>query len=194
LEAALEAFAVTGYHGTTTRDIAARAGMSPAAVYIRFESKADLLAEISVAGHSDVLAEVVAAVAKFEDPVVRLDGIIRAFVNWHVTNSKIARVIEYELHALEPEAYERVAEIRREMSRLFRALVRDALDSKGLETADLGLVTRAIISMGVDVARWHTPGSQPTPAHLARLYADLAFKMLGLSGLPKEPAGVSGPS
>ena len=34
LEAAVAAFADRGFHGTTTRDIATAAGLSPAAVYV----------------------------------------------------------------------------------------------------------------------------------------------------------------
>jgi AcrR family transcriptional regulator len=39
LVAAVEAFAERGYHATTTRDIAGRAGMSPAALYIHYKTK-----------------------------------------------------------------------------------------------------------------------------------------------------------
>ncbi|WP_342215837.1 TetR family transcriptional regulator [Nocardia cyriacigeorgica] len=39
LEAAAAAFADKGFNATTTRDIAAAAGMSPAAVYVHHRSK-----------------------------------------------------------------------------------------------------------------------------------------------------------
>ncbi|MGW3416419.1 helix-turn-helix domain-containing protein, partial [Streptomyces sp. NPDC000888] len=42
LVAAVEAFAERGYHATTTRDIAGRAGMSPAALYIHYKTKEEL--------------------------------------------------------------------------------------------------------------------------------------------------------
>ncbi|SCE24280.1 transcriptional regulator, TetR family, partial [Streptomyces sp. Termitarium-T10T-6] len=47
LVAAVDAFAERGYHATTTRDIAGRAGMSPAALYIHFKTKQELLHRIS---------------------------------------------------------------------------------------------------------------------------------------------------
>ncbi len=40
--ASVECFAELGFHATTTRDISSRAGLSPAAVYYHFPSKADL--------------------------------------------------------------------------------------------------------------------------------------------------------
>ena len=48
LAAALDAFAEEGYHGSTTRTISARAGLSPAALYVHFSSKSELLFELFV--------------------------------------------------------------------------------------------------------------------------------------------------
>ncbi len=55
LVAAVEAFAERGYHATTTRDIAGRAGMSPAALYIHYKTKEELLHRISRIGHDRAL-------------------------------------------------------------------------------------------------------------------------------------------
>ena len=55
LEAAVEAFADKGFHATTTRDIAARVGLSPAGVYVHFASKEELLYELSLVGHHAAL-------------------------------------------------------------------------------------------------------------------------------------------
>ncbi|MDN5853142.1 MAG: TetR/AcrR family transcriptional regulator, partial [Actinomycetia bacterium] len=55
IDAAVEAFAERGFHATTTRDIAARAGMSPAALYVHHASKEDVLYEVSRLGHAGAL-------------------------------------------------------------------------------------------------------------------------------------------
>ena len=57
LLAALDAFAQKGYFATTTREISQQAGMSPAAVYVHYVSKNDMLAEICRRGHAEVLAD-----------------------------------------------------------------------------------------------------------------------------------------
>ena len=62
--AAADAFAQRGFHATTTRDIASRAGLSPAGVYVHFTSKEVLLFELSRRGHErarDLLVEAAAA-------------------------------------------------------------------------------------------------------------------------------------
>src|SRR5919107_3072791 len=58
LLAALDAFSEHGYFATTTRDISQRAALSPAAVYVHYPSKAEMLAEICRRGHAEVLDEI----------------------------------------------------------------------------------------------------------------------------------------
>jgi len=59
--AAADAFAQRGFHATTTRDIASRAGLSPAGVYVHFASKEVLLFELSRRGHARARDLLVAA-------------------------------------------------------------------------------------------------------------------------------------
>src|SRR5687768_13424610 len=80
---ALSAFAERGFHGTSTRDIAARAGLSPAAVYVHHSSKEELLYVISRAGHEDTLERVRAAAAESDAPPVQLAAVARAFAGHH---------------------------------------------------------------------------------------------------------------
>jgi AcrR family transcriptional regulator len=46
LLSALDAFLARGFHAATTREIAERAGMSPAAVYVHWRAKHDALARV----------------------------------------------------------------------------------------------------------------------------------------------------
>src|SRR4029453_18492474 len=55
LTGAVDAFAERGFQAPTTRDIASRAGMSPAALYVHYPSKERLLFEISLYGHNAAL-------------------------------------------------------------------------------------------------------------------------------------------
>ena len=103
LAAAVTAFAAKGFHGTTTRDIAAAAGMSPAALYVHHRSKEELLHLIAVTGHRRTLGLVEAAVARSADPVAQLTGVVEDFARHHAQAHTTARVISYELAALTPE-------------------------------------------------------------------------------------------
>jgi AcrR family transcriptional regulator len=178
LLAALEEFAVRGYHATTTRDIARRVGLSPAAVYVHYPSKAHLLLELSRTGHRAALRVTEEALDGEGDPPVRLRRFVRAFAAWHADNQPLARVIQYELRALPADGYEEVAALRRRIERLLQAELRRGRDSGAFQIDDLTGTALAILSLCIDIARWYTPGGRRRPAAIGELYAELALRMV----------------
>lgn len=176
---AVDAFAAKGYHATTTRDIAARAGLSPAALYVHFPSKAALLARISSAGHEAALDLVEAAVARGADPVGRLRLVVADFVAWHATNHRIARVVQYELDALPDDARAHAVALRRRIEAAVTTTISDGVAAGAMDVDDPRRVARALLSLGIDVARWYDPAGRDSPAALGVLYADLAARMVG---------------
>src|SRR5713101_6265378 len=72
LAAAIEAFGDRGYHATTTREIAERAGMSPAGLYVHFQSKEDILFRVMQLGHASALEAVEDAVKGDLPPDVKV--------------------------------------------------------------------------------------------------------------------------
>ncbi|GAA1226107.1 TetR/AcrR family transcriptional regulator [Prauserella halophila] len=177
--AGVESFARRGYHATTTRDIAATAGMSPAALYVHFPSKAALLFTISRSGHEQVLGLAQQAIDEAGDPATAIHDLVERFTTWHAQRHTIARVVQYELEALPEQEYGVVASLRKDIERL----VRDVLDrgvADGVFTVgDAGTAARAVLSLGVDVARWYTDRSRLTPEELGREYGHLVLRMLG---------------
>src|SRR4051794_2797609 len=113
LVSALDAFLARGFHAATTREIAERAGMSPAAVYVHWKAKHDLLFEISRIGHQAVLDVVEQALEHAsDDPVERVHALVSAFASWHADNHALARVIQYELKKLPPRQFRQIVAIR----------------------------------------------------------------------------------
>src|SRR5687768_17017010 len=100
LLAAVEAFAERGYHATTTRDIAGRAGMSPAALYIHYKTKEELLHRISRIGHEKAVAILRTAARTEGSPSEWLAEAVSSFVRWHAGGRTTARVVQYELDSL----------------------------------------------------------------------------------------------
>ncbi len=107
--AATQEFWIRGYHATTTRDIARRAGLSPAGVYVHFTSKEEVLFRITLFGHQQSLAQITASVAGVADPFDRLRAMVSGFSAWHASFHAPAKVIEYELHALSDEHFAEIA-------------------------------------------------------------------------------------
>ncbi|MFD0202173.1 TetR/AcrR family transcriptional regulator [Saccharothrix carnea] len=177
LIAAAAAFSVRGYHATTTRDIAAQAGMSPAAVYIHYRSKEELLFQISRIGHATSLS-VLTSVSEV-DPAERLAAAVRAFASWHAEYHTTARVVQYELSALTPEHLAEVVELRRRIETAVRDMITDGVRAGAFDVPDVRGATLAVLSLCIDVARWYQPSGRRTPAEIGDLYADLVLRMVG---------------
>jgi AcrR family transcriptional regulator len=176
LIAAAQAFADKGYHATTTRDIAARAGMSPAAVYIHYRSKEDLLFQISRIGHTLSLAVLTSVPGT--DPVERMAAAVSSFASWHAEYRTAAKVVQYELGALSPEHYATVAELRRQIEACVRGMVAAGVESGAFSVPDQRGASLAVLSLCIDVARWYRPEGARTPSEIGTLYADLVLRML----------------
>ncbi len=176
LTGAVDAFAERGFQATTTRDIASRAGMSPAALYVHYPSKERLLFEISLYGHNAAL-DVLRGASTGSTASERLRSLVSAFTAWHAQHHTIARVVQYELAALSPEHLAEVAAIRRAISAQIEHVLADGVRDGSFAVDDLPGTTLAVLSLSIDVARWYTP-HRGDPAALGKLYADLALRMV----------------
>jgi AcrR family transcriptional regulator len=179
VSAAISAFAAKGFHGTTTRDIANSAGLSPAAVYVHYASKEDLLFSITEEGHRGVLAEIRAVSAQADDPVGKLVAIVRAFALWHAERHTRARIANYELTALTPEHYEVINGIRRQITSELAGVVEAGQLDGSFDVADVRLTTNSLLSLGIDISRWYQDSSRISPQQIADHHVHLALRMVG---------------
>ncbi len=179
LEAAITAFAEKGFHGTTTRDIAAAAGMSPAALYVHHRSKEELLYVISRSGHEHTLALMRAGVASSEDPTEQLRTVVHDFAVDHARAHTGARVVNYELAALSPEHLRELREIRQQIDQEIRQVVEAGVAAGDFDTPDPRMAAVALLSLGIDIARWYRDEGSWTPEDIADHYADLALRVVG---------------
>ncbi|MDV9191918.1 TetR/AcrR family transcriptional regulator [Streptomyces sp. SR27] len=179
LVAAVEAFAERGYHATTTRDIAGRAGMSPAALYIHYKTKEELLHRISRIGHDKAL-EILRAAADGEGTAAeRLADAVRSFVRWHAERHTTARVVQYELDALGPEHRAEIVELRRESDATVRRVIDEGVATGEFDVPDVPGTTVAVLSLCIDVSRWFNTQGRHTADEVGALYADLVLRMVG---------------
>lgn len=185
LVAAVEAFAERGYHATTTRDIAGRAGMSPAALYIHYKTKEELLHRISRIGHDKALAILRTAADGEGDAAARLAAAVRSFVGWHAAHHMTARVVQYELDALGDEHRTEIVALRRESDAAVRGIINDGVRTGEFDVPDVPGTTLAVLSLCIDVARWFDVAGRRTPDEVGALYADLVLRMVGAR--PAEP-------
>lgn len=178
LVAAVDAFAERGYHATTTRDIAGRAGMSPAALYIHYKTKEELLHRISRIGHDRALAVLEAAADSEGTAAERLDAAVRSFVQWHAERHTTARVVQYELDALGPEHRTEIVELRRRSDAVVRRIIGEGVAAGEFDVPDVPGTALAVLSLCIDVARWFNAQGSRTPDEVGDLYAGLVLRMV----------------
>ena len=178
LEAAAEAFAARGFHATSTRDIASRAGLSPAGVYVHFASKEELLFQISRAGHEAARDMLVAAAGSASSPTEALRSIMATFARWHAEHFRVARIVQYEFGNLTPEHRDAVLALRKEIDAVVRRVVTQGVEAREFAVEDVPDTTLALLSMVVDVARWYDPDIKRTPEAIGTAYADLGLRLV----------------
>ncbi|MGH3413523.1 MAG: TetR/AcrR family transcriptional regulator [Marmoricola sp.] len=183
LEAAAAAFSELGFHGTSTREIAARAGMSPSWLYVHYSSKEALLFEISRGGHERVLATLRRAASEGVTPTERLESAVHAFVLSHARGHVRARVVNYEIAALSPGHVAEIVALRRDMVKVMRSVIDAGLRTGDFTTPDPSMTCLAIMSLGVDVSRWYRDDGRWSPEDVAAHYRDLALRMVGTTGM-----------
>ncbi|WP_371792673.1 TetR/AcrR family transcriptional regulator [Streptomyces sp. NBC_01471] len=178
LVAAVEAFAERGYHATTTRDIAGRAGMSPAALYIHYKTKEELLHRISRIGHEKALEILETAADGPGAPAERLAAAVRSFVRWHAGHHTTARVVQYELDALGDDHRTEIVELRRRSDDAVRRIINDGVQAGEFDVPYVPGTALAVLSLCIDVARWFNVEGRRTPDEVGVFYADLVLRMV----------------
>jgi AcrR family transcriptional regulator len=179
LEAAAEAFADRGFHATTTRDIASRAGLSPAGVYVHFASKEELLYQLSREGHEAARDLLVEAAGAAPTPTQALRAIMGTFARWHAEHYRVARIVQYEFANLTPEHRDAVLTLRKQIDAVVRQVVTEGVGTGEFSVEDIPDTTLALMSMAVDVARWYDPEIKRTPAAIGAAYAELGLRLVG---------------
>ena len=177
MDAAVDAFADKGFHATSTRDIAARAQMSPAGVYVHFASKQDLLFQLCRRGHILALEVVTTARRSADSPPDQLAAIVSAFARWHAEQFRTARIVQYEFPHLTPEHREEVMSLRKQIDAVVRDVLQAGVASGDFDVPDVTMTTLALQSLTIDVARWYKPGIRRTPEAIGAAYGELALRL-----------------
>jgi AcrR family transcriptional regulator len=184
--AAFAQFAERGYPVVTVRDIMKACGLTQGALYNHFKSKDELLHDIiaSTQGELEKLCQQAVAGAG-GDPRAELAAFVRVYVIRHCRLRIEALVANREIGWLDSA---RVADIRRSR-RAIRDIVVTILKhgvEKGLFDPprvdgrhDLKATAMALLDQCTHVSMWYGSGGDLTEEQMAKLYTDMALRMVG---------------
>jgi AcrR family transcriptional regulator len=180
LKAAIAVMAEHGYHGTSVRDIAERAELSPAAIYYHFTSKQDVLATIMERGIERLLMRTRTALAEAgEAPQDRLCAIVEVQVLFHLESQGATLLGTSELRALDEPLRGKHKAKRLQQQRLFDQVVAEGVAQGAFTTALPREAARAIVVMCTGVASWFSPRGKLSRDQVVQRYQRLALDMVG---------------
>lgn len=179
LLAGLKCFLEKGYHGTTTRSLAARAGFSVPGMYHHYRSKSAVLERLIDQVMDDLIAETEHALdAAAPDPLERFDAVVVAHVRFHCERPEESFIGNSELRSLSRSARKRVIGKRDRQQRIFDRVVEQGVEA-GFFQLEWPLETsRALVTMCTAVATWFRRDGPWSSDQTVALYRTLARNLV----------------
>ena len=150
MRAAVEVMGEDGYEGASIRDMAARAGVSVAALYYHFPSKHDLLREFLDEALDVSLARIERRMARHTGPVEQLEEIVGTII-WSNLHDDFARraayVVSSEYTRLRPPERAAIETKREALLDLVERVVRDGVRARRFTTKEPREAARAIVTL-----------------------------------------------
>ena len=101
------------------------------------------------------------------------------FVRHHARAHTTARILNYELDALAPEHRAEIEGLRRAISARVVAVIDDGAREGAFAPGDARMTAAALLSLGIDLARWFDEAGGWDPDVIAAHYRELALRMVG---------------
>lgn len=188
LAAAETLLAEEGFEALSMRRLAARVGLSQAAIYRHFRDKAELVDRLVAKGYAEILALIEASLGEAEGPAEALAAAIRAYVDFARREAPLFRALLLQDIGPSARATALLGEGGLPRRRSFAALA--ALLERGMaegcfEEADLELTAKALwASIFGLAARVAVEGMEAGPALHALVERQIDMLLRGL-----EPRG-----
>lgn len=180
LTAALDAFVEQGYHGTSVREIAGRAGLSVPGLYHHYPSKQALLVGLMSAAMDELLDRSRQAEAEAgREPAARFDAVVESLLLFHMHRRDQAFLGSTEIRSLDESNRAEYVARRDEQQRMLDDIVLDGVESGDFDADHPADASRAVTTMCVGVAGWYRPAGLLSPDELARVYLAIAQRIVG---------------
>lgn len=174
LESAATVFAEKGFAAGTTKEIAARLGLSQPAIYHYVGAKEDLLREIALQVGRDMLGALHRGLDAGTTPREQLEQFVREFTAALVKNRITFHVYYKEFHALPGELRSELAESERAFVDGVTGVLRQLQDAGSLP-ADLSptVLAEGVIGMVSWLHRWYRPAGPLSADAIAEHFLSL---------------------
>lgn len=182
LDAAVELFAVNGFHAIGLRDLASYLGLHAGSLYHHIENKQSLLFELIESGLSDLLLDTERRMKAARGPRERLRAFVQAFVGFHAREKHKLVLITHEFGNLDEEQKTQIIQLKNRYSALLRSIVADTQENTG---GDNCLMTGSIIAILFGQSQWYSIGT--TRQQLTQTLINIIAGMIAHNKMIQSP-------
>ncbi len=180
LAAALSAFVDQGYHGTSIRNIASRAGLSVPGLYHHYPSKHALLVGLTNAAMSELLTHSRQALAEAgSSPLDRFNAVVESLLRFHMFRREQAFVASTEIRSMEQASRAVYIAQRDEQQQMLDHIVLEGVEQGVFNTLYPADASRAVTTMCVAVSSWYRADGPLSPDELVERYLRIAQSVVG---------------
>lgn len=180
LRSAVQTFEAQGYHGTSTRVLAAAAGLSLPGLYYHFASKHAIIVAIMDRAMDDLWQRSMAAHAEAGDDVeLQLRLHIECLTLFHAHRKELAFLASTELRSLDPDAQERHIALRDRQEHLLIDIIETGVGQAVFDVKSPARLARALITMCTGVSQWFRIDGPLPPSSIAGDYIQYAQRLVG---------------
>ncbi|MGM5068725.1 TetR/AcrR family transcriptional regulator [Rhodococcus qingshengii] len=179
LVAALSEFQQFGYHGTTVRGIASRAGLTVPSLYYHYNNKEGILSALLIIATDDANDRLRLCLTDAgDDPLARFENFITSVV-LHYTRRRDLAMLHSESRFLGAEMREQYIEKRELVQQVLEDLLRDGIKKKIFRSdSDSHFTARSILGMLGGILDWYRPQGPLTPEEIAERYLVYATRLV----------------
>lgn len=178
LRGALLAFVELGYHGSTVRDIAQRAGLSVPGVYHHWPSKQHLLVALMDVAMDELLTRSSQARAEVDGPVERFARLVESLVLFHTYRRELGFIGASEMRSIDEPARTRIVAQRIAQQRMVDEEVAEGVRRDVFATRRPHEASRAVVTMCVALPTWWSPDGPASPEDIAAQYVEFALDLV----------------
>ncbi|MGJ0118421.1 TetR/AcrR family transcriptional regulator [Williamsia sp. MIQD14] len=183
LAAALASFAEQGYHGTSVREIAARAGLSVPGLYHHYPSKQSMLQGLLELTMADLLWRSEQSIAAAgDDPVDQFDAVVETLLQFHIHRRAQAFIGSTEIRSLDDDYRKSYTSKRREQQRMVDDIIIAGVRAGVFITEVPEDTGRAVTTMCVGVSTWYKPEGRLSPDEIVTRFRGIARATVGYVG------------
>lgn len=179
LEAATALFSEHGYEGASMRELAARAGCSPANLYYHYRGKYELFVTLIEQAMQLHLMGLRRALELHADPVDQLRYVLTFHLRLHMERREV-RLLRSDFHPLQGAELERFMAARDEYEYGVRAIAAQARDLGLASVEDPRLAVMVALTACSQVDTWYRADGALSSAELSRRIADFLLAAFGI--------------